>query len=42
MIKQQLPEVAQIATIQTKIYDIRGKHVMLDKDIAILYGVETY
>ena len=27
--------------IETKIYVIRGKKVMLDKDLAILYGVET-
>lgn len=28
-------------TIQDKIYTIRGEQVMLDEDLAILYGVET-
>jgi len=28
-------------TIQSQIYTIRGKQVMMDKDLAILYGVET-
>ena len=28
-------------TIQDKIYTIRGVQVMLDKDLALLYGVET-
>lgn len=27
--------------IQTKIIILRGKKVMLDKDLAMLYGVET-
>lgn len=27
--------------IATKIYEIRGKKVMLDRDLAALYGVET-
>ena len=27
--------------IQNKIYEIRGQRVMLDRDLAILYGVET-
>jgi len=27
--------------IENKIFLIRGKKVMLDKDLAILYGVET-
>ncbi|MEI6311717.1 MAG: ORF6N domain-containing protein [Bacteroidota bacterium] len=27
--------------IQTKIYFIRGQKVMLDRDLAELYGVET-
>lgn len=39
--KEKLPDVANIATIQAKIYEFRGKHVMLDKDLAMLYGVET-
>ena len=28
-------------TIQSKIYTIRGVQVMLDEDLAVLYGVET-
>ncbi len=28
-------------TIQNKIYTIRGKQVMIDRDLAVLYGVET-
>jgi hypothetical protein len=31
----------QIEKIQTKIYEIRGQKVMLDFDLAELYGVET-
>ena len=27
--------------IQSKIYEIRGQQVMLDRDLADLYGVET-
>lgn len=27
--------------IESKIYVIRGKKVMIDKDLAVLYGVET-
>jgi len=27
--------------IQNKIYEIRGRYVMLDFDLAVLYGVET-
>ena len=27
--------------IKSKIYNIRGKEVMLDSDLAILYNVET-
>jgi hypothetical protein len=30
-----------IQSIQTKIYTVRGVQVMLDSDLAILYGVET-
>lgn len=28
-------------TIQNQIYTIRGKQVMMDRDLAVLYGVET-
>ncbi len=31
----------EIQTIQNKIYDIRGRKVMLDFELAALYGVET-
>ena len=31
----------QIATLQSKIYDIRGQKVILDFDLAILYEIET-
>ena len=31
----------ELQTIQKKIYEIRGKQVMLDFDLASLYGVET-
>lgn len=27
--------------IQDKIYEIRGQRVMLDRDLAAMYGVET-
>ena len=28
--------------IENKIFQIRGMRVMIDKDLAVLYGVETY
>lgn len=31
----------EVAAIQNRIYEIRGQKVMLDKDLAELYGVET-
>jgi hypothetical protein len=31
----------KLAIIQQKIYEIRGQNVMLDFDLAALYGVET-
>lgn len=30
-----------IQTIQSKIYEIRGMKVMLDRDLAAMYGEET-
>lgn len=33
--------MGEIIPIQNLIYEIRGHKVMLDKDLAILYGVET-
>ena len=34
-------EIVPIEVIENKIYLIRGQKVMLDKDLAILYGIET-
>ena len=31
----------EITVIQNKIYEIRGQRVMLDRDLAELYGVTT-
>lgn len=31
----------ELQIIQSKIYEIRGERVMLDRDIAALYNVET-
>ena len=31
----------QLEVLQSKIYDIRGQKVMLDRDLAEMYGVET-
>lgn len=33
--------MSEIQTIQSKIYEIRGQRVMLDRDLAAMYGVET-
>jgi len=33
--------MTEIVNIQNKIYEIRGQKVMLDFDLAELYGVET-
>jgi len=37
-----MKEIMSVEVISTKIYEIRGKKVMLDRDLAVLYGVETY
>jgi hypothetical protein len=34
-------EIVPQQVIESKIFIIRGKKVMLDRDLAILYGVET-
>ena len=34
-------EIVPQQVIESKIFIIRGKKVMLDKDLAVLYGVET-
>lgn len=31
----------ELLILQKRIYDVRGQKVMLDFDLAILYGVET-
>lgn len=30
----------QLKAIQSRIYEIRGQKVMLDRDLAVMYGVE--
>lgn len=35
------PIVITVKTIESKIYFIRGQKVMLDSDLAEMYGVET-
>ncbi len=34
-------EQKELQTIQSKIFEIRGQRVMLDFDLAAMYGVET-
>ena len=41
MKNEQLPTVADLATIRTRIYNVRGKNVMIDRDLALLYQVEN-
>lgn len=36
-----LIEMMELQVIQSKIYQIRGQKVMLDRDLADMYGVET-
>ncbi len=36
-----MAEISKIDEVQSKIYTIRGMQVMIDKDLAELYGVET-
>lgn len=31
----------ELTTLQSKIYEIRGQHVMLDRDLAELYGITS-
>ncbi len=33
--------MSDIAIIQRKIYEVRGQKVILDRDLAVLYQVET-
>jgi len=40
MKKSEIALVPQ-ETIENKIFFLRGKRVMLDRDLAVLYGVET-
>jgi hypothetical protein len=39
--KEMLPGIYSEGEIARQIYLIRGRHVMLDRDLAKLYGVET-
>ncbi|MBP5583678.1 MAG: ORF6N domain-containing protein [Bacteroidales bacterium] len=41
MKNEQLPTVVDLATIRTRIYNVRGKNVMIDRDLALLYQVEN-
>ncbi len=34
-------QIVKLETVQDKIIDIRGKKVIIDNDVAVLYGVET-
>ncbi len=36
-----MPNAISVEVIATKIFEIRGKRVMLDSELAKLYGVET-
>lgn len=36
-----MPSIISVEVIVSKIFEIRGKKVMLDSDLAKLYGVET-
>jgi len=36
-----VPEIITTSGIQTRIFEIRGERVMLDRDLAELYGVPT-
>jgi len=35
-------EIISVELVATKIFEVRGKRVMLDKDLAELYGVTTF
>lgn len=39
--KMELITDSQIENIQHRIFDVRGHKVMLDRDLALIYGVET-
>lgn len=41
IINMQKTEVIPQDIIESKIFIIRGKKVMMDRDLAVLYGVET-
>lgn len=36
-----MPNAISVEVVATKIFEIRGKKVMLDTDLAVLYGVRT-
>lgn len=37
---EQMPEAMSVENIQSKVYVIRGQQVMLDSDLAVIYGYE--
>jgi len=37
-----MPKPRNVEDVQARIYRVRGKQVMLDSDLAILYGVKTF
>ena len=39
--QQKKNSVMELQLIQNKIYEIRGRRVMLDFDLAEMYGIET-
>ena len=41
MRKKNFNYMEQLQVIQSKIYEIRGQKVMLDRDLAEMYGVQT-
>lgn len=41
MAQKELGDLVKEQKILNRIYMIRGEHVMLDKDLAEMYGVET-
>ena len=41
MINRKMENTLEKMAIESLIYEIRGQKVMLDRDLAKLYGVET-
>ena len=42
MINKNIGEMTELETIRSRIHEIRGARVMLDFDLAKMYGVETF